>query len=208
MKAYLIIKSILDKIFALISIVICFPLLLIVLIAVSLDFRGKPMFRQERVGKNQKSIYIFKFRTMKKVDVAFDKNNPVIEDDNQNLTFVGRIIRKLKIDELPQLFNVLIGDMSFVGPRPLMRTYMSTYAEWEKEKFNAVPGLTGLAQVLGNGNLPTEERSYYDIMYTRKVNFLMDVGIFFRTFLIIIFGEKRYIKRVDSADLQSIKNEK
>ena len=201
------IKPILDKICAFMLILILLPLLLIVTLLVALDGRGDVIFRQERVGKEQKSIYVFKFRTMKKTDVIFDKNNPVIENDNDNLTFIGRIIRKLKIDELPQLLNVLIGDMSFIGPRPLMKTYMSGYSEWEKEKFNSVPGLTGLAQVKGNGNLPTEERSYYDILYTRNYNFLMDVTIFFKTFLIILFGEKRYINRVPKEEIEKLKNE-
>ena len=129
-------KAVMDFLLALLGLVILFFPLLIVALAIRIDSKGPAIFKQERIGKGQKPFMLYKFRTMKTTNVEFDINHPVIKDDNKNLTRVGRVIRKLKIDEFLQLINVLKGDMSLIGPRPLMRVYLDGYEPWEKQKFN------------------------------------------------------------------------
>lgn len=181
-----------------------FPLLIIAL-AIRTDSRGPALFRQERVGKDGKVFLIYKFRTMVSTNVSFDAEKPVIEDDNVNLTRVGRVIRRFKIDEFPQLINVLKGEMALIGPRPLMPVYLDGYKEWEMEKFTVKPGLSGLAQIRGNGHLSAEERSYYDVVYARKVSFALDTEILFKTAGVVLFGEEKYLRHVDAADMEKTK---
>lgn len=194
LKIYLFIKYSIDKIIALAALVLLSPLMIAISIAVAADSKGAAIFRQPREGQNRQIIRIFKFRTMKAKNVAFDKFNPVIEDDNENVTRVGKILRKYKLDELPQLINVLIGDMSFVGPRPLLPIYSATYEKWEYMKFASRPGMTGLAQVNGNGYLSIQGRSYYDIYYNEHISFITDCKIFFKTLFTVLSGEKKYLK--------------
>ena len=142
---------------------------------------------------------------MKSTDVAFDTDHAVIEDDNPSVTPVGRVLRKLKLDEVPQLFNILKGDMSFIGPRPLMPVYLEEYEEWEKHKFDVKPGLSGLAQVSGNGYLEKQGRSYYDVLYAENVSFGLDVKLFFKTFLVILKGEEYCLKNVSEEQIEEMK---
>lgn len=204
---YRFLKSLLDKIFALIGIIIFMPLIIILSIAVAIDSKGPAIFLQERVGKGGKLFKMVKFRTMRTTGIPFDINNPVIEDDNQNLTKVGRFIRRFKLDEFLQLFNVLKGDMNFIGPRPLLPVYMEHYQPWEKEKFKLKPGMSGLAQVNGNGHLLGVERSYYDVLYIKKENPFTDLGIVLKTVAVVFGGEEKYIKRVDDAQLDEVRTE-
>ena len=148
-----------------------------------------------------------KFRTMRTTGIPFDINNPVIEDDNQNLTKVGRFIRRFKLDEFLQLFNVLKGDMNFIGPRPLLPVYLEQYQPWEKEKFKLKPGMSGLAQVNGNGHLSGAERSYYDVLYIKKENPFTDLGIVFKTLLVVLRGEEKYLRHVSEKELNLISEE-
>ena len=143
---------------------------------------------------------------MKATDVPFDIEHPVIDDDNAELTAIGRILRKTKIDEFPQLINVLRGEMSLIGPRPFMPVYYERYEEWEKERLCVKPGLSGPAQVNGNGYLTNEERSYYDIVYARNVSFRTDVKIMFKTVGVLLLGEKRFLRGVPAAEIEKIKN--
>ena len=163
---YSIVKRAFDVIIATLFLIVTFPILIILIFFIRLDGQGKAIFKQDRVGKNGKIFALFKLRTMNKVDVKFNLENAVIEDDNPVLTKLGRVLRKLKIDELPQLINVIKGEMSIVGPRPLLPIYWLNYQEWEKEKFTVKPGMTGYAQVCGNGYLSQKERSstYYGIL--------------------------------------------
>lgn len=193
---YIKIKDILDRIFAFISIAVFSPLIIATVIAVRSDRNGKAFFRQDRVGKDGRIFKIYKFRTMKSTDIAFDPDHAVIEDDDPHVTKVGRVLRKFKIDELPQLFNILKGDMSFIGPRPLMAVYLEEYEDWEKQKFAVKPGLSCYSQVNGNGYLKTRARSYYDVLYTERISFPLDVKLFFATFAVILKGEERFLKDV------------
>lgn len=201
---YKYIKSVLDIFFALIGLILLAPLFLIVAITIRIDSKGKAVFRQERTGKDEKSFYMFKFRSMYSTEVVFDKNNPVINDDNSNVTKVGRFIRKVKLDEAIQLLNIIRGEMSFIGPRPLKVEYLSEYEDWEKEKLKVKPGLSGLAQVKGNGYLNIKERNYYDMIYAKNQSFFYDVKLFFKTILVIFKGEQKFIEHVDFNILVSL----
>ena len=202
---YKVIKTILDSLFAFIGIMIMMPLLIITTIIVACDGYGSPFFIQERVGKNKKIFKIIKFRTMKSTKVPFDPDHPVISDDNKNLTKVGVILRKFKIDEIPQLFNILVGQMSFIGPRPLVPAYFDKYEDWEYYKFNVKPGLSGYAQVSGNGHLTEQGRSYYDSIYVDMISFTFDVKLFFRTLLIVVKGEDKFIKEPTEEEINKLK---
>jgi len=190
-KVYLAIKYALDKFFAILCLLVLSPVFLITTIIIAIDSRGKIIFRQEREGKNRQVVFIYKFRTMVSTDVPFNKKRQLIASDDQNVTRVGRFLRKTKIDELPQLLNIIRGDMSFIGPRPLMPVYSLSYEKWEYYKFSGKPGMTGLAQVNGNGVLSVQGRSYYDVLYNEKVSFLLDVKIFFKTIYVILRGEEK-----------------
>ena len=203
---YIRIKGALDRILAALGLIILAIPLLTVAVCVRLQSKGPAVFRQVRTGLNGKEFRVYKFRTMKATDVPFDIEHPVIDDDNAELTAIGRILRKSKIDEFPQLINVLRGEMSLIGPRPFMPVYYERYEEWEKERLCVKPGLSGLAQVNGNGYLTNEERSYYDIVYARNVSFRADVKIMFKTVGVLLFGEKRFLKNVPASEIEKLKN--
>ena len=194
---YKYIKSILDIVFALIGFILLSPVFLIVVIAIRIDSPGNAIFRQERTGKNGKSFMMYKFRSMLSTEVEFDKEHPVINDDNINLTKVGRFIRKVKLDEAIQLLNIIRGEMSFIGPRPLKIEYLAQYKDWEKMKLMVKPGLGGLAQIKGNGHLEIWERNYYDMKYASEMSFFKDIIIFFKTIMVVLKGEEAYIEHVD-----------
>jgi len=201
------IKGALDKIFALIGIIILSPLWAILTIMIRSDRMGSAMFKQTRVGKGCKIIWVYKFRTMTSTNVAFDINHAVIDNRNNNLTRTGKFLRKTKLDETPQLINILKGEMSFIGPRPLLHNYLEVYERWELKKFDCKPGLSGLSQINGNGHLNSKERSYYDVIYARNLNFLRDVEIFFKTFLVVTGGEERFIHKVNSDEIAALAHE-
>ena len=194
---YKYIKSILDIVFALIGFILLSPVFLIVVIAIRIDSPGNAIFRQERTGKNGKSFMMYKFRSMLSTEVEFDKEHPVINDDNINLTKVGRFIRKVKLDEAIQLLNIIRGEMSFIGPRPLKIEYLAEYKDWEKMKLMVKPGLGGLAQIKGNGHLEIWERNYYDMKYASEMSFFKDIIIFLKTIMVVLKGEEAYIEHVD-----------
>ena len=200
-------KAVMDFLLALLGLVILFFPLLIVALAIRIDSKGPAIFKQERIGKGQKPFMLYKFRTMKTTNVEFDINHPVIKDDNKNLTRVGRVIRKLKIDEFFQLINVLKGDMSLIGPRPLMRVYLDGYEPWEKQKFNVRPGMSGLSQVKGNGHLSSVERSYYDVVYAKKQNLFKDTEILFKTIGVMLAGEEKFLTPVSAEKINEMRTQ-
>ena len=200
-------KAVMDFLLALLGLVILFFPLLIVAPAIRIDSKGPAIFKQERIGKGQKPFMLYKFRTMKTTNVEFDINHPVIKDDNKNLTRVGRVIRKLKIDEFLQLINVLKGDMSLIGPRPLMRVYLDGYEPWEKQKFNVRPGMSGLSQVKGNGHLSSVERSYYDVVYAKKQNLFKDTEILFKTIGVMLAGEEKFLTPVSAEKINEMRTQ-
>ena len=200
-------KAIMDRLLALLGLIILFFPLAIVALAIKLDSKGPAVFKQERIGKDGKPFMLYKFRTMKTTTVQFDYNHPVIEDSNKNLTRVGRTIRKLKIDEFLQLLNVLKGDMSLIGPRPLMAVYLEHYEPWEMQKLSVKPGMSGASQVKGNGHLSSIERSYYDVKYAKKVSLWRDAEILFKTVGVMLVGEEHYLKKVPEYEIERMRRE-
>lgn len=196
-----------DKAIAAIGLFFCLILFLFIVVCIKIDSKGRAIFKQERIGKDEKTFYVYKFRTMKSTDVPFDVNNAIIDDHDKNLTRVGRFIRRFKLDELLQLFNVLKGEMSLVGPRPLMSKYLPVYEKWERQKFLIKPGMSGLAQIKGNGYLSVAERSYYDIEYIKNHSCKMDIKILFKTMAVVLFGEKKYLQNVPIEELERVKKE-
>ncbi len=205
---YKAVKRVFDTVLAALGLVILFLPLLVVGLLIRMDSKGKALFKQSRTGLNGKEFYVYKFRTMKTTDVPFDIDNPVIEDNNAELTRIGRGLRKLKIDEFPQLINVVRGEMSLIGPRPFLPVYLAQYEEWEKERLTVRPGMTGLAQVKGNGYLTSEERSYYDVYYARHLSMFSDIAILFKTVGVLLLGERRFFSPVSRADIEKLKSEK
>jgi len=177
-------------------IVILSPVFAVIVIAIKISSKGPAVFKQERVGKNGQPFVFYKFRTMKLNVDPFGPSPKSGKDPR--LTKVGMLLREYSLDELPQLFNILKGDMSIVGPRPL---YVSQMAEWngrQKKRLLVKPGLTGLAQISGRGELTREEKLELDVKYVETASFLGDIRIVLVT-IAQVFGrrgiyEKRYSK--------------
>ena len=171
------IKRLLDIILSLIAIIIIFPIFLLIGVLV-LIFLGQPaIFKQKRPGKDEKIFTLYKFRTMTNKK---DKDGNLLPDD-QRLTKFGKFLRKTSLDEVPEFINILKGDMSFIGPRPLAVSYLPYYTNEERHRHDVLPGLTGLAQVNGRNNLQWEERFKYDLEYIENISFLTDIKILFLT---------------------------
>lgn len=173
------IKRILDVVFSFIALVLLLPLLLVMICIGAIAMKGNPFFIQKRPGYNEKIFTLIKFRTMSN---AKDKDGNLLPNE-QRLNKFGRFIRSTSLDELPEIINIFIGDMSFVGPRPLLPEYIPYYTETEHHRHDVRPGLTGLAQVNGRNAIANwEERFSYDLEYVNKCSFILDVKIILRTF--------------------------
>ena len=174
-------KRPLDIIFALLALIILSPILLIVAILVRIKLGSPIIFKQERPGKDEKIFKLYKFRTMTD---AKDKKGKLLPDEKR-LTKFGKILRSTSLDELPELFNILKGDMSFIGPRPLLIEYIPYYTKSEKHRHDVRPGLTGLAQVNGRNLVAWDKRLKLDVQYANRVTLLQDVSIIFSTIAIV-----------------------
>lgn len=182
------IKRLLDIILSLIAIIVTLPIFIIIGILV-LIFLGSPaIFRQKRPGKNEKIFTMYKFRTMTNKK---DKNGNLLPNELR-LTKFGNILRKTSLDEIPQFFNILKGDMSFVGPRPLREEYLPLYNEKQKHRHDVRPGLTGLAQVNGRNNMTWNKKFNYDIEYVNNITFINDLKIIFMTIKNVILKKDIY----------------
>lgn len=180
-----IIKNIFDFLISLISLIILSPILIIFALIIKIDSKGPVFFRQKRLGKNGKVFSIFKFRTMVVNAEHIGDGLSIKSDEDPRITKIGRFMRKYSIDELPQLINVLIGDMSIVGPRPPV-TYKpydgyENYPDWAKKRFEMRPGITGLAQVVYRNSASWDERIKVDVEYIEKFSLLLDLKIIFKT---------------------------
>jgi O-antigen biosynthesis protein WbqP len=176
-----IIKPVTDIFFAVIGLILLLPLFLVISVAIKLDSRGPVFFRQERVGKDKKNFYIFKFRTMR---VATPKDTPthLFKDPDSYITRTGKILRKSSLDEIPQLINILKREISFIGPRPALWNQFDLIEERDKYNVNCIyPGVTGWAQINGRDKLQIKVKAKYDGAYTEKIGFIMDVKCFFLT---------------------------
>ena len=193
MNFYHLFKRFFDFILSLIAIIILLPVFLIIIIVIRLQSKGPAIFKQTRAGKNAKPFTLYKFRTMKTDTDPFGASPKESTDDR--LTKTGKLLRECSLDELPQLFNVLKGNMSIVGPRPL---YIAQIEEWDdrqKKRLLVKPGLTGLAQISGRGALTREDKLELDVRYVESASFFTDVKIIFSTFLQVFRKQSIYEKK-------------
>ena len=180
MPVYAAFKRAADFVLAIISLAILLPFFAIIAIAIRLDSPGRAFFRQKRTGKDGKEFYIYKFRTMPQID-----HTKVNGYQNQH-TKVGLFLRKTSLDELPQLINIIRGEMAFIGPRPWVVEYYANMNNRERERTKVRPGLTGLAQVKGRNNLTVFEKINYDLEYVANYSLRQDVKILFATVKIVL----------------------
>lgn len=178
-------KRPLDFILSLIAIVILSPLLIVLSIIGAIAMKGSPFFKQPRPGKDEKIFNLIKFRTMSN---AKDKTGKLLSDAAR-LNSYGKFLRATSLDELPELFNILLGNMSIIGPRPLMVRYLPYYTEEEHRRHTVRPGLTGYAQVHGRNALSWDDRFKLDLQYVDHITFLMDLKIIFDTIKIVFKRE-------------------
>lgn len=178
-------KRFLDVILSLLALVILSPVLLILMLLGAVIMKGNPFFTQKRPGKNEKIFNLIKFRTM---TCEKDENGKLLPDA-QRMTRYGRILRRTSLDELPELINILVGDMSIVGPRPLLVKYLPRYNEEQRRRHDVRPGLTGYAQVNGRNAISWEERFKLDIEYINNITFLGDVKILWKTVISVLKRE-------------------
>ena len=180
-KKYIIIKNILDFILSLLALIILLPFFCIFAIIIKLESRGPIFFKQKRIGKNKKEFYIYKFRTMR-TDTPKDMPTHLLKDAESYITKSGKIFRKTRIDELPQIINILKGQMSIIGPRPALWNQYDLIEERDKYNANSIrPGLTGWAQVNGRDELEIPIKAKFDGEYVEKMSFLFDTKIFLKT---------------------------
>ena len=178
-------KPLFDKILALILLVLLFPVMVIVAVLIYL-WDGRPIFfTQKRPGYKEKIFKIYKFRTMTNEK---DENGNLLPDEKR-LKGIGKIIRSLSLDELPQLFNVLKGDMSFIGPRPLLKEYLPLYNKEQRRRHDVKPGITGWAQVNGRNAISWSEKFRYDIEYVDNISFWLDLKILWLTVVKVLKRE-------------------
>jgi len=174
-------KRLLDIVLSAAGLLVLSPVLLVIAVAIKLDSKGPVLFKQKRVAKGKEHFQILKFRTMY-ADVPKDVPTHLLADPESKITKIGRFLRKSSLDELPQIWNILVGEMSIIGPRPALWNQFDLIAERDKYGANDVrPGLTGLAQVMGRDELPIEVKAKYDGEYAQNVTFANDVKIFFKT---------------------------
>lgn len=182
-------KRVIDLFISIILLVLTFPLILMVTILLAIVNRGTPFFTQKRPGKDEKIFEIIKFRTMtNEKDV-----NGVLLPDKDRLTRIGRLVRKLSIDELPQLLNVVKGEMSLIGPRPLLVKYLPYYRDDEKIRHNVRPGITGYAQVKGRNALGWDERLILDQYYVKHLSLSLDLSIILMT-IYAVFSSRNVVE--------------
>ncbi|MCM4157100.1 sugar transferase [Gramella sp. AN32] len=179
------IKPFFDFLAALMGILILSPFFLIFMILLAIVNHGKPFFYQKRPGLHGKIFKIIKFRTMN--DARDEKGN--LLPDSKRLTLVGKIVRKTSIDEIPQLLNVLKGDMSLVGPRPLLPQYLKIYSREQAKRHKVKPGITGYAQVNGRNAISWIKKFELDVWYVEHISFLLDLEILFKTIKKVIISE-------------------
>lgn len=178
-------KRILDFILALIGLILLSPLFIVVSIGLYFANQGKPFFFQLRPGKNGVIFKIIKFKTMN--DKKDSEGN--LLSDEERLTKIGVFVRKTSLDEIPQLLNVLKGEMSLIGPRPLLSEYLSLYTEDQRRRHEVKPGITGWAQVNGRNAISWNKKFKYDVWYVDNVSFFLDLKIFFLTLKKVIVRE-------------------
>ena len=196
------IKRGLDFILSLVASIILSPVMLIVAVLVRIKLGSPVLFKQPRPGKNEKIFNMYKFRTMTD---ARDENGELLPDEVR-LTKFGKTLRSTSLDELPELFNILKGDMSIVGPRPLLVRYLPLYNERQKHRHDVRPGFTGLAQVNGRNSISWEEKFEWDVKYVEHVTFLQDCRIILKTIWVVL--KRDGISSTTSATMEEFRGNK
>ena len=195
---YEVIKRIIDIVASFIGLILLSPLILIVSILIKLESKGEVIFKQKRVGLNGKEFYMYKFRSMvinaeelkEQLESQNEMSGPMFKiKDDPRITKVGKFIRKTSIDELPQLINVIKGDMSLVGPRPSLPKEVKKFEQWMMERLEVKPGLTCIWQVSGRNNIDFEDWMKLDIKYIRERSFKLDMKLILKTVLVLL-GDK------------------
>jgi lipopolysaccharide/colanic/teichoic acid biosynthesis glycosyltransferase len=189
-RIYLIVKRIVDVLISIASLIIFFPVWLIIIVLIRLDSRGSAIFSHERVGKNGKIFRLYKFRTMR-LGVNAAEYAPTTLNDPR-ITRIGKFLRRTSLDEVPQFLNIIKGDMALIGPRPEMQFIVKKYDEMQKCRLLVLPGLTGLWQILGRKDLPLHENAEYDYYYILHQSLALDLIISLKTVSVIISGKGAY----------------
>lgn len=190
---YLKFKRLFDFLISFVILLLLFPFFIIVAVLIKLDSKGPIFYLQSRVGENGRVFRIYKLRTMTNKERDPNVKQTYLQDPD--VTRIGGLLRRFKIDELPQIWNVFIGDMSLVGPRPALPSLYEKFGEIAKKRCEVRPGMTGWAQVNGNIYLPWEERLCLDREYVDRMSFMLDLRILVKTVAIVLFGEEKYIKK-------------
>ena len=197
---YINVKRFVDFLFSLLLIILLFPLFLIIGISIKFNSKGSILYIQRRIGKNNISFSCYKFRTMKPkakyilkelliqnqdIKNEFENTRKLINDPR--ITKIGKFLRFTSLDELPQIFNVFKGDMSFIGPRPIIKSEIKKYGKDFQKAFSVKPGISGLWQVSGRNKLSYNKRVELDIFYAKNINLILDFKIFIKTLIIVLF---------------------
>ncbi|WP_299515144.1 sugar transferase [uncultured Rummeliibacillus sp.] len=183
---YLIIKRVIDIVLSTLGLVILSPLFILLMIMIKIDSKGPILFKQNRIGIHQSQFKILKFRTMR-IDTPQNIPTHLFDNPDQYITRLGKFLRKTSLDELPQIWNIFVGHMSIIGPRPALWNQYDLIEEREKYRANDIkPGLTGWAQVNGRDELPIEHKAKLDGEYVRKLNFWTDCKCFFLTMINVV----------------------
>lgn len=198
-----IIKPALDFLIALIVFILLSPIFVVVTVGLWFANGGKPFFYQLRPGKGERIFKIIKFKTM---NDRRDANGQLLPDADR-LTKIGTFVRKTSLDEIPQLLNVLKGDMSLIGPRPLLVKYLPYYSKREQLRHTVRPGITGLAQVNGRNKLNWDDRLELDAQYVENLSFLLDIKILFRTIVNVLLRKDIAVGYIDLDDYRKNRNE-
>jgi len=198
-----IIKPALDFLIALIVFILLSPIFVVVTVGLWFANEGKPFFYQLRPGKGERIFKIIKFKTM---NDRRDANGQLLPDA-ERLTKIGTFVRKTSLDEIPQLLNVLKGDMSLIGPRPLLVKYLPYYSKREQLRHTVRPGITGLAQVNGRNKLNWDDRLELDAQYVENLSFLLDIKILFRTIVNVLLRKDIAVGYIDLDDYRKNRNE-
>lgn len=196
------IKRLIDFFAALFGLIVLSPIFLVVMIGLYFANQGKPFFFQKRPGLNNRIFEIIKFKTMNDKKDANGKLLP----DAERLTKIGAFVRKTSLDEIPQLINVLKGDMSLIGPRPLLVKYLPFYTEREKLRHTVRPGITGLAQVNGRNNISWDDKLEMDVKYVEEISFTNDVKILIKTIQNVISQKDIIVASSESNDLDVLRS--
>jgi lipopolysaccharide/colanic/teichoic acid biosynthesis glycosyltransferase len=187
---YRFIKRIVDIVISLVALIAFAPLWLLIILLIRMNSKGPAIFSHNRVGKNGKIFRLYKFRTMQQ-GVGAEEFAPTTLDDPR-ITGVGRFLRRISLDEVPQFWNVMKGEMSFIGPRPEMQFLVAKYDSMQKKRLLVKPGMTGLWQILGRKDIPLHENAEYDYYYILHQSLFLDLQILLKTFSVVVSGKGAY----------------